>query len=333
MDASLPLDRHDVVVLGEALVDFFPTSPGQPLRDVEHFTRSVGGAPTNVCVGLARLGSTPRLLTRLGDDEFGRYLLKALTYEGVDTSHVVFTQEASTGITFISLSASGERSFMAPRATSAEWTITPEDFEVPQLELARVFYTGSNLMPKHQGLRTTRTMLQRAHRAGCLVAMDANLRLHHWPDPQDALDTIRSVFGWVDLLKVSDEEMVYFLEGDDNPHALFEACHEYGVQSLIVTRGARGAHLLTANHDLFVDASTVDAVDTTGAGDGFCAGLIHALLQLCPNPEPSLRTQLRHLDLETWRKAIELANHVGGQVCTRLGATTALPRAAELNWP
>lgn len=333
MDASHPPARHDVVVLGEALVDFFPTSPGQPLRDVEHFTRSIGGAPTNVCVGLARLGSSVRLLTRLGDDEFGRYLHKALTYEGVDTSQVVFTQEASTGITFVSLSASGERSFMAPRATSAEWTITPEDFDTPHLNEARIFYTGSNLMPKHQGLHTTRTMLQRAHRAGCLVAMDANLRLHHWPDPQDALDTIRSVFGWVDLLKVSDEEMIYFLEGQDDPRALFDACHNHGVQSLIVTRGARGAHLITTQHDLFVPASAVDARDTTGAGDGFCAGLIHALLRLCPDPEPSLRAQLRQLDANTWHQAINLANHVGGQVCTRLGATTALPRAADLSWP
>lgn len=322
-----------VSILGEALVDFFPEIPGLPLREVDRFTRAVGGAPANVCVGLARLGTKPRLLTVLGDDEFGHYLHQALHREGVDVSAVQFTREAHTGLTFVSLAANGERSFMFMRNSSAEWEITPDKFEGVSFEGCSVLHSGSNLLPRPEGRRATLQLLAQARRQSLLTTMDANLRLHHWDDPQDAVGAVFEALSLVDLLKVSEEEMVFFLEGDDDPVAFKALLRPTGVRWLLVTLGEKGARLLgPEGFDLFVDAPVVEVRDTTGAGDGFCAGLIHALLQRANDSIETPVGRIEALTVDDWRWAIEVATHVGSQVCTRYGATTALPRAAEIPW-
>jgi fructokinase len=268
---------------------------------------------------LARLGTSVKLLAKLGDDEFGYFLHDALAAEGVDVSGVQFTSAAPTGMTFINLDAHGQRSFTScTRQHSAEWALEEGDFDDQPLSQARVFHIGSNLLPRRAGAAATFNLLRRAKAAGCLVSMDANLRLHHWADPQDALGVIREALSYVDILKVSDEEMVFFLDGDDDPRAMFAQARRLGVRWVCVTKGAAGARLISDDLDVEAVAPPVPVIDTTGAGDGFWAGLLHGLIT-APAPIPSLGP-------DAWRRALAIGNYVGGQVCTRLGATTALPR-------
>ena len=112
-----------VLSYGEALVDFLPDRAGVPLREVSSFRKTVGGAPANVAVGLARLGCDVALLGKVGADEFGHYLLEELTREGVDVGAMQQTTQAKTGITFISLTAEGDRSFLFFREPSADMTV------------------------------------------------------------------------------------------------------------------------------------------------------------------------------------------------------------------
>ncbi len=325
--------QPEVVVFGEALVDFYPETPGRALRDTEKFVRSVGGAPANLSVGLARLGTPVRMLTMLGDDEFGRYLHKALAMEGVDTSKVLFTNVAPTGMTFISLDAQGQRTFMScTRQHSAEWALDATDFEAESFDRLPVFHVGSNLMPRRAGCAATFALLKRAKAAGALVSMDANLRLHHCADPQDALGVIREALSHVDVLKVSDEEMLVFLNGKDDPVALYQQVRALGVRWLCVTQGPKGVRLFGDGLDISVDAPTIHAIDTTGAGDGFCAGLLHGLLKLSPRLAPRPCDWPASLSPADWTRALRLANFVGAQVCTRLGATTALPSPQQIPW-
>ena len=122
-----------VLSYGEALVDFLPDRRGS-LADVETFTKTIGGAPANTAVGLARLGCDVGLLGKIGADEFGDYLLDALQREGVDVAGVSQTSEAKTGITFISLDENGDRSFLFFREPSADMTISVDDIDVDVIE-------------------------------------------------------------------------------------------------------------------------------------------------------------------------------------------------------
>ena len=142
--------RHDVLVFGEAIVDFLPAHPGA-LRDVELFRKSIGGAPANLALTLARLGGSPKLLTRLGADEFGHFLLKSLRAQGVAVE-ALFTDEAQTGVTFISLSPQGERCFHTFRGRSADLTVEPSDFGSVPIEQPIVHF-GSTQMTYLEGRR------------------------------------------------------------------------------------------------------------------------------------------------------------------------------------
>src|SRR5439155_1590029 len=109
-----------IVCIGEALVDFLPVETGRKVRDVETWTRCSGGSPANVAIALARLGAKSAFLGVTGDDELGHYLAGKLAGEGVDVSHLRLTREGKTGLVFISLSDTGERSFSFYRTRSAE---------------------------------------------------------------------------------------------------------------------------------------------------------------------------------------------------------------------
>lgn len=327
-------DLPDVIVFGEALVDFLPESIG-PIRGVERFRKVCGGAPANVAVGLARLGSRPRLLTRLGEDEFGYFLRDALGSEGIDVDHVRFTTQARTGITFVCIGEDGERSFMPYRNQSADLTVHADDFRDTPL-CAPIVHLGSNLMPYASGRLATLEMLERARAEGRLVSFDANIRVHLWPNEQAAHAAIDAALRQVDLVKLSDEELVFLGGNPDDPLPFYARVRELGVRWLVVTYGPRGARLLGPDGlDLQRPTRKATVIDTTGAGDGFLAGFLHGLLRevaaVGSDLEPP-RDRPAALDREAWLRVIDLANYVGTSACTVLGATGGLPRASEVPW-
>ena len=112
---AVPVLPADVLVFGEALVDMFPDKPGLPLEEVEHFVRHLGGAPCNLAVNLSRQGVRAALYTMVGTDAFGRFVKRQLADEGVVTDSIGTHKSARTGVTFVSVSASGGRSRSAPR--------------------------------------------------------------------------------------------------------------------------------------------------------------------------------------------------------------------------
>ena len=250
-----------------------------------------------------------------------------------------FTDAARTGIVFVCVAESGERSFMPYRSDSADLTVQPEDFRGINLE-APLLHLGSNLMPYLSGRRATFEMLERARASRRMVSFDANIRMHLWPDRLEALAEIERAMRSVDLIKLSDEELE-FLGGDPGaPHAYFEHLQTLGVRWLVVTLGPAGAHALGPEGlDVVSPGRSVDVVDTTGAGDGFLAGLLAGLMRQVERGAVEHDDDLlTTLDAAAWTRALHLANYTGSQVCTELGATGGLPAAArdvpwsELGW-
>jgi len=133
----------DVLTCGELLVDFFATEVGSPLEEAEGFQKAAGGAPANVAVGLARLGHAAGFLGQVGDDPFGRFLADTLTRHGVDVRGLRFSDEARTGLAFVSLRATGERDFVFYRHPSADILWRAEDVDRDYIAQARVFHFGS----------------------------------------------------------------------------------------------------------------------------------------------------------------------------------------------
>ena len=333
MEKSLHIE---VLCFGESIIDFLPDRRSR-LRDVERFTKVVGGAPANVALGLARLGRRAALLGKFGDDEFGYFLRDALTREGVDTSTVLLTDEAPTGFTFISLTPDGERSFMSPRTKTADQMLRPEDISPEHFARADVALFGTNQMVSSPLRESVFMALQQARSHGCFVAFDPNIRHHLWADTDEIIPCIKRAVKLVDLVKLNDEEIDYLGHGKMSAEEIYRKwLQPAGVSTLIATRARGGADVFHGDLTTHVKAPPVDVVDTTGAGDGFVAGILAALCELSDHmPRRNASTLKELLSSWTstqWESVLGMGCFVGSHVCTTLGATTGLPYSTQVPW-
>jgi fructokinase len=316
-----------VVCVGEALVDFLPGEVGGRVRDTETWIRCSGGSPANVAVGVARLGGCAAMLGVVGEDEFGHYLVQALRAEGVDVHRMRQTREGKTGLVFVSVDAAGQRSFAFHRTRSAEYLLRPSDVDVAWLGEARVVHVGTNslLMPEAQQAVTAGFAAARA--AGRVITMDPNLRLHAWPDPSVLRGVLERLIPQVDVLKLAEDEFPW-VTGEGDVSAALRHLEARGVTVPVITLGPAGAAFRFRGEEHRLPAPLVAVVDTTGAGDGFMAGLLAGISRTFESVDA-----LRASTPDWWRTWVGFGCQVGSRVCERLGAVTGLPRAGEIQLP
>jgi fructokinase len=314
----------DVLVFGEALVDFFPERPGIPLVECDVFQRQLGGAPANVAVGLARLGVRVSLMTLVGPDAFGTFVRDRLAAEGVDVRGVGVHRTAKTGVTFVAVGAHGERSFLFFRHPSADQMIAEHDVDEALLARAHVVHVGSSTLSREPARAATLKAIATARRAGCLISSDPNWRAHLWENPAEAAPMLQALVAQCDIVKVSDDELAP-LTGVTDAEEGAARLRALGCPLVVVTLGARGCYVETATGRDWLPGERVDVVDTTGAGDGFVAGLLATLV-------PRFRAGRRpaELDFAEVREACRLGNKIGAAVVTKLGATTGLPARGDI---
>jgi fructokinase len=309
----------DVLCFGEALVDFFPERPGIPLEDCERFERHLGGAPCNVAVGLARLGVRVGLQTRVGRDAFGTFVTRRLAEEGVDVSRIRVDPSAKTGVTFVAVAADGGRSFLFFRHPSADQCVPVDDVDPTTIVAARVLHVGSSTLAKEPARAATWRAIAAARAAGRIVSCDPNWRAHLWEG--ESASELHRLLAVSDVLKISDDECVPILGAavPDEDGAFLDAAdtvrQRSGAALVTLTRGPKGCVWSTANGHGVERGTPVRAVDSTGAGDAFVAGLWSALL-----PYVNSRADLASLAPEQVGSACRTANAEGARAVTHLGA-------------
>ena len=304
----------EAICLGELLIDFVPTVTGVDLIDAPAFVKAPGGAPGNVAVGLARLGIPSAFMGKVGDDPFGHFLANTLTEAGVDVGPLRFSTAARTALAFVSLRADGEREFMFYRHPSADMLFAPEEVDADAIRRAKLLHFGSISLIGEPSRGATLHAVDVARAAGCLVSYDPNLRLPLWPDANAARDGMLLGLKKVHVVKLSDDESE-FLTGLRDLDAARQALWHDELKLMVVTRGRAGCVYFTPACSGAVESFTVEAVDATGAGDGFVAGLLQGLLADPTTFEDE--TRLREL--------CRFANAVGALATTQRGAIPALP--------
>ncbi len=278
----------EVVAIGETMVLFTPDLDG-PLRYVHQFRKGIGGAESNVCIGLTRLGHSAGWVSRVGDDEFGRYVVSAIRAEGVDVSQVRKDPQASTAVYFKERRALGGGSVYYYRKGSAASRLSPDDIDTDYLTGARVLL-GSGITPalSESCRETLLHAIRVAKSAGLLVVFDPNLRLKLW-EADEARRTLLSFIELADIVLPGQEE-AEFLTGEEDPVAAGRALRAMGPKQVIVKVGAEGAWVFTQDGDEHIPGFPVErVVDPVGAGDAFASGYIAGLLE---GMRPSEATRL-----------------------------------------
>ncbi|RDU37356.1 aminoimidazole riboside kinase [Neobacillus piezotolerans] len=304
-----------VLCLGEALIDFIPL-------DSENLTyqKAPGGAPANVAVGISKLGGRAAFIGKVGDDVLGHFLKETLEGYGVDASPLVLTKEARTGVTFVTLEPSGERSFSFYIDPSADRFLRKEELAPSLFKTNKIFHFGSISLIGEPSRSATLWAIEKAKEAGMLVSYDPNLRIGLWESEEQARETILSVLPYVDILKVSDVELS-FLTGAASLEEGLAKLRE--VPLTLLTLGGEGSIYSFNGITGKVPALRCKVVDTTGAGDAFVAGILYSI-----NESP--KTLTGHSEQEI-REMVRFASVSGGLATTKKGAMAGLPNLKELS--
>ncbi len=302
----------DVVTIGESMVVFTPTSDGF-MRNASHFTKKIGGAESNVAVGLARLGHRAGWISKLGDDEFGKAILAFLKGENVDVSQVTIDQEAPTGIYFKEPRRQNSTRVYYYRRGSAASKLTANDLNNEYLSKAKyVHITGITPALSESCRETVFEIIRLAKQNGSIIVFDPNLRTKLW-DEQTARDTLLRLASEADIVLPGIAEGE-FLFGENDPHKLGKLFLDHGASTVVMKVGAEGAYYFTNNESVLISGFPVkQVVDPVGAGDGFAAGFLSGLID--------------GLDLG---KAVERANAVGALVTMVNGDVDGLPERDEV---
>lgn len=300
-----------VVTLGESMVLFWPEDGG-PLESAARFARSFGGAESNFAIALARLGVSTRYITRLGDDAFGRYIADTLAAEGVEVA-AVRDAEAPTAVFFKERVTHGPRRVLYYRRLSAASRLSPQDLTRAQFVGARLVHlTGITPALSEGCAAAVAGAVDLARAAGALVSVDPNVRLMLWPDADACRAALHPLIGAADLVLLGDEDAAVLFPGLDELGVL-DAIRALGVRTAVLKLGPRGAIARGEGQPVRVDAVTVSVVDTVGAGDGFNAGFVAALLRGDP------------LD-----RCLALGARIGAAAVAAAGDWEGYPTAADL---
>jgi 2-dehydro-3-deoxygluconokinase len=259
--------RFDVIALGEAMVEFNQTHPGEP-----QYLQGFGGDTSNAAIAAARAGAKTGYLTRLGQDRFGDWLMDLWRREGVDTSGIERDAQAPTGIYFVTHGAKGHE-FSYLRAGSAASRMTPQWLPRELVRQTKILHvSGISLAISPSARETVFDAMATAREAGTLVSFDSNLRLKLW-SLEDARAAITRAIGISDIFLPSIDD-VNVLSGLSDANAIVDWSHGLGAKQVVLKCGADGALASDGKRRESIAARRVDVVDATGAGDCFCGNLL-----------------------------------------------------------
>lgn len=310
--------------IGEVLIDFIPAQKGKALKDVVSFERAPGGAPANVAAAVAKAGGKASMITKLGVDGFGDFLVETLNNVGVNTEHVLRTNEANTALAFVSLKEDGERDFSFYRKPSADLLLNEDEIDENWFDTGDILHFCSVDLVESPMKQAHIKAIRSAKEKGAIISFDPNVRLPLWEDPEDCRKTILQFIPEAHIIKISDEELAFITGLNDETEAI-QSLFVGDVKGVIFTRGSEGADLYVNGERYCSSGYRVSVQDTTGAGDAFIGGFLYKLLE-----KNATVSRLSTILQEENQDILSYANASGALTTTGKGAISALPTKEEI---
>jgi len=311
----------DVVCLGEILIDFVPSPALSPLGKARSLRIAPGGAPANVAVALRRLSLSSGFIGKAGDDPFGRFLRDVLTKQKLDLSLFELTAEAQTRLAFVTNDSNEQQRFIFYGNPGADVLLQSREIEENYLQRTRIFHFGSISLIQEPARSATVAAVRLARKNGLIVSFDPNLRPALWPSLRQARQEIQKALSYCHILKVNESEWEFLFPGKRFEES-FSILRRKGIKLAALTLGPAGAILASRKSHVKVSSPQVRVADTTGAGDGFVAGLLYGVLK---RGGPELQFEESEL-----QEMACLATCVGALTATKPGAIPAFPSLRQV---
>jgi 5-dehydro-2-deoxygluconokinase len=323
----------DLITMGRSSLDLYSNDVGSPFSQVSSFGASIGGSPLNIAVGSSRLGLKVALLTAVGADKVGEFIVAHLQKEGVETRFIPVKAGTKSSSVVVGIEPPDRFPTMFYRENAADIQLGIDDVLALPLEQTRAVQLSGAALAKEPSRSAVFVLAERAKALGLTVFLDLDFRADQWHDPRAFGVQIRALLPLVNIAFGTEEEInaVMLSRVEDlqitnsqitapeikgNLEENIELLLSRGLDALVVKRGSRGADVFLANGEVISALGfKVDVVSVLGAGDAFAAGFIYGFLQGWD-----------------WFKACRMGNACGAIVVTRIGCSefsAFLPEALE----
>lgn len=315
------MKKYDICGMGEFLIDFTSSSPDE--NGKPRYAANPGGAHPNVLAAAARFGHPTAMLSRVGSDSLGQFLVDTLNGLGVNTDGVIRDEVNNTTLAFVHNAADGDRSFSFYWRNSANTLFSAEDLREDILRDSRILQLGTVIMSTPVGRATTMRALELAKENGLIVSFDPNLRPSMWDDLSEMVPCVRQVIPYAQILKVSEEEAELLTGEADVEQASLMLMEEFpNLELVFVTLGADGCFYRSKQYSGRCASFKVDAVDTTGCGDSFTGGVLCTFLDYGCALSELTEAQLKQM--------VQTGCSIGAYVATKYGGVLSMPTPAQL---
>ena len=316
------MKHYDVVALGELLIDFAPHSVNEAGYPV--LSANPGGAPGNFLAALTKYGCRTAMIGKVGDDAFGKALVKTLGDAGIDTRGILVDPDVFTTLAFVSLDASGNRDFSFARKPGADTCLTPEEVDEALIADTKVFHFGTLSLTDEPAAQATRHAVELAKSHGALISLDPNLRKPLWKREEDAREEIEWSLHQADIVKISDEE-IEWLWGLSPEKGAEKLLQEYHVSLVYATLGPKGCYAANGACSVTVQSPAgIHVVDTTGAGDIFGGSAMSQFIRSGKKPADLTEAELRRI--------VSFACTAASLSTQTHGGITSVPEYAAVDW-
>jgi len=309
-----PEKRFDVLTLGRCAVDFYCNEIGVPLKYARSFNVYLGGCPANVAVGTRRLGLRSAILTRVGIEPLGDFIMHLLETEGVSSEAVARDPKHLCGLVVLGIEPPDRFPLTFYRENCADINVTLDDVRAAPLAEAHVLFVSGTGFSREPSASATMAAVEIAQANGAAVMLDLDYRPTLWDDPRAFGPTLRRLVATVDLA-VGTEEEIKAAADEDGVEAATARMLKAGrnLRALVVKRGQRGSTVFTAQGErIEAPPFPVEVLNVIGAGDAFVSGFLYGY---------------RHG--WDWRKCARFGNATGAIVVTRHACANDMPYEQE----
>lgn len=326
-----PARKFDVICLGRAAVDLYGDQVGGRLEDMQSFSKYLGGSSGNLAAGLARLGSRSSMLTRVGNEQMGRFVREALANEGVNVGHVVTDPNRLTALVMLGIADRNSFPHIFYRENCADMGLEKSDFDEQYIGSSRALAITGTHLSTDSCFDVVRTAIGYAKRQGTQVILDIDYRPVLWGlttagggeerfiESSAVTAKYQSVLRELDLL-VGTEEEINIAGGNTDTLTSLRAIREISDAAIVLKRGPLGCSIYAADIPISLDDGItvhgveVEVLNTLGAGDAFLSGFLNAWINGL-----------------SWQDCAASGNACGALVVSRHGCTPAMPTRVELD--
>lgn len=314
-----------LLAIGEALIDFVPIETGLGISQVSGFIPKIGGAPANVCGAYVKLGGDSNLITMLGKDPFGDKIIGELTEFGIDCSYVMQTTKACTSLAFVALKEEGNREFSFYRKPGADMLLSQSDIKEEWFRDIFALHFSSVSLGNFPMKQAHDQAISYAKKNGGIISFDPNIRKALWEDEKEIYHVIWEYKKEADIIKISDEELEFITGKTDIRNALDMLLCD-ATKLVIYTKGSKGAECYTKAKRGATNGIPCNAIDTTGAGDGFIGAFLYKM-----SKDAVTKDKIEFLQNKKLEEYLNFANRFSANSVEKIGAISSYPNLEEMN--